>query len=111
VSEELQALCFLVGANSVFVGEKLLTKKNAGGDHEQEVEAGKYEKVLSAICKMHRSSVLHRGQLCQSEQIRRNTIGSHSNAGAFPSSRLRKGKATEVFGGWKGGMVVVDDVS
>jgi len=28
MSEELQALCFLAGANSVFVGEKLLTTKN-----------------------------------------------------------------------------------
>ena len=28
MSEELQALCFLVGANSIFYGEKLLTVKN-----------------------------------------------------------------------------------
>ncbi|CAA7625368.1 biotin synthase [Candidatus Terasakiella magnetica] len=29
MSEEMQALCFLAGANSVFCGEKLLTAKNA----------------------------------------------------------------------------------
>jgi biotin synthase len=30
MSDELQALCFLAGANSVFLGEKLLTTANAG---------------------------------------------------------------------------------
>jgi biotin synthase len=29
-SDEAQALCFLAGANSIFVGEKLLTTPNAG---------------------------------------------------------------------------------
>jgi biotin synthase len=30
LSDEAQALCFLAGANSIFVGEKLLTTPNAG---------------------------------------------------------------------------------
>lgn len=30
MSDELQALCFLAGANSIFVGEELLTTKNPG---------------------------------------------------------------------------------
>ena len=36
MSRELQALCFLAGANSVFFGEKLLTTPNppAGADAE-----------------------------------------------------------------------------
>ncbi|SRR5579883_369151 len=32
LSEEAQALCFLAGANSIFLGEKLLTAPNPGGD-------------------------------------------------------------------------------
>ena len=32
LSEEAQALCFLAGANSVFLGEKLLTTPNPGAD-------------------------------------------------------------------------------
>jgi len=32
LSPEAQALCFLAGANSVFLGEKLLTAPNPGGD-------------------------------------------------------------------------------
>ena len=34
MSDEMQALCFLAGANSIFYGERLLTTANpdAGGD-------------------------------------------------------------------------------
>jgi biotin synthase len=35
LSDETQALCFLAGANSIFAGEKLLTVKNSGDDHDQ----------------------------------------------------------------------------
>lgn len=34
LSEEAQALCFLAGANSVFLGEKLLTTPNPGEDRD-----------------------------------------------------------------------------
>ena len=34
MSDELQALCFLAGANSIFTGEKLLTTPNPGGSHD-----------------------------------------------------------------------------
>ena len=34
MSDELQALCFLAGANSIFVGEKLLTTKNPERDRD-----------------------------------------------------------------------------
>jgi len=34
MSEELQALCFLAGANSVFVGDRLLTTDNPGADRD-----------------------------------------------------------------------------
>lgn len=34
MSDEMQALCFLAGANSVFAGEKLLTTPNPGEDHD-----------------------------------------------------------------------------
>jgi biotin synthase len=35
MSDELQALCFLAGANSIFCGEKLLTTRNPGRDHDR----------------------------------------------------------------------------
>jgi len=34
MSEEMQALCFLAGANSIFYGEKLLTTPNPGADED-----------------------------------------------------------------------------
>jgi len=35
MSDEMQALCFLAGANSVFYGERLLTTDNPGADTDQ----------------------------------------------------------------------------
>ena len=35
MSDELQALCFLAGANSIFAGEKLLTTPNPSFDHDR----------------------------------------------------------------------------
>ncbi len=37
MSDELQALCFLAGANSVFYGERLLTTPNAESDRDQQL--------------------------------------------------------------------------
>lgn len=34
MSDEMQALCFLAGANSIFVGDTLLTTENPGEDHD-----------------------------------------------------------------------------
>jgi biotin synthase len=34
MSEEMQALCFLAGANSIFYGPKLLTTPNPGRDSD-----------------------------------------------------------------------------
>lgn len=34
MSDEMQALCFFAGANSIFVGETLLTADNPGKDHD-----------------------------------------------------------------------------
>ncbi len=34
MSDEMQALCFIAGANSLFAGEKLLTTPNPGEDHD-----------------------------------------------------------------------------
>jgi biotin synthase len=34
MSQELQALCFLAGANSIFVGRKLLTTSNPDQDDD-----------------------------------------------------------------------------
>jgi biotin synthase len=37
MSDELQALCFFAGANSIFYGEKLLTTGNAEVEHDQQL--------------------------------------------------------------------------
>jgi biotin synthase len=37
MSDETQALCFLVGANSIFYGERLLTTDNPIADHDKEL--------------------------------------------------------------------------
>jgi len=37
MSEETQALCFLAGANSIFIGERLLTTDNPGEDRDAEL--------------------------------------------------------------------------
>lgn len=39
MSDEMQALCFLAGANSIFYGEKLLTTPNPAADHDQQLFA------------------------------------------------------------------------
>jgi biotin synthase len=35
MSDELQALCFMAGANSIFYGDKLLTAGNPQADRDQ----------------------------------------------------------------------------
>jgi biotin synthase len=35
MSDELQALCFLAGANSIFYGDKLLTTGNPQAEHDR----------------------------------------------------------------------------
>jgi len=37
LTKEGQALCFFAGANSIFYGDKLLTAKNPGADHDREL--------------------------------------------------------------------------
>lgn len=37
MSDEMQALCFLAGANSIFYGEKLLTTENPDEDHDRKL--------------------------------------------------------------------------
>ena len=37
MSDEMQALCFLAGANSIFCGEKLLTTPNPARDHDRDL--------------------------------------------------------------------------
>jgi len=35
MSDEMQALCFIAGANSIFYGEELLTTGNATPEHDR----------------------------------------------------------------------------
>ena len=53
MSDELQTLCLHAGANSIFLGEKLLTTPNAGPNHDQQL----LEKLG---VRLTREPVLHR---------------------------------------------------
>ncbi|KAK7311746.1 hypothetical protein RJT34_10077 [Clitoria ternatea] len=57
-----QALCFLVGANSIFTGEKLLTTPNNDFDADQLMF-----KVLGLLPK---PPSLHEGQTCEVEDYK-----------------------------------------
>ena len=37
MSDAVQALCFLAGANSIFYGERLLTTPNPGRSHDEQL--------------------------------------------------------------------------
>jgi biotin synthase len=37
MTDEMQALCFFAGANSIFYGERLLTTDNPEADHDREL--------------------------------------------------------------------------
>jgi biotin synthase len=39
MTDELQALCFHAGANSIFLGDRLLTTSNPGDDHDLDLLA------------------------------------------------------------------------
>jgi biotin synthase len=39
MTDEMQAMCFLAGANSIFYGEKLLTTDNPDTHHDQQLFA------------------------------------------------------------------------
>ncbi len=39
MSDEMQAWCFMAGANSIFIGDKLLTAKNPGQNHDLQLLA------------------------------------------------------------------------
>ena len=52
LSDEAQALCFLAGANSIFMGDKLLTTPNPEKDRDQEL-LGKLGMRLFSESKMH----------------------------------------------------------
>jgi biotin synthase len=50
MSRELQALCFLAGANSIFVGEKLLTTSNPDRDDDAKLFADLGMKPMGSSC-------------------------------------------------------------
>ena len=49
MSDEMQALCFLAGANSIFYGEKLLTAGNPDQDHDRRLFASLGIKPMAAV--------------------------------------------------------------
>jgi biotin synthase len=51
MSDELHALCFFAGANSIFYGEKLLMSKNSEMDRDQALLPRLNMKIASQLCK------------------------------------------------------------
>jgi biotin synthase len=49
MSEELQAMCFLAGANSIFIGEKLLTTSNPKKDKDDALWAKLGIKAMAPV--------------------------------------------------------------
>lgn len=64
MSEELQALCFLAGANSIFYGEKLLTT----GNPDVEADQALFGKLgIEGMPLIEQSQTVHADVLCQDQ--------------------------------------------
>jgi biotin synthase len=62
MSEELQALCFLAGANSIFYGEKLLTT----GNPDVEADQALFAKLgIEGMPVVEQSTTVHADVLCE----------------------------------------------
>jgi biotin synthase len=53
MSDELQALCFMAGANSIFYGEKLLTTGNPDVERDRQLLARLGLKIEAATVEPH----------------------------------------------------------
>lgn len=53
MSDELQAMCFFAGANSIFLGEKLLTTTNTQDGHDEKLFAKLGIKPMALECPQH----------------------------------------------------------
>ena len=62
MSEELQALCFLAGANSIFYGEKLLTTGNPDVEADQALFASLGIESMPVV---EESKTVHADVLCE----------------------------------------------
>jgi biotin synthase len=64
MSDEMQALCFMAGANSIFYGEKLLTTGNPDTEHDQRLfrRLKIAAEALNAAELPHAESLPHRGE-------------------------------------------------
>ena len=63
MSDEMQALCFFAGANSIFVGDTLLTADNPGEDKDTACSAGSASKPMELEPRnerRHRSPAMRR---------------------------------------------------
>ena len=60
MSDELQALCFMAGANSIFYGEKLLTTGNPDVERDQKLFARLGLKAEGATARSLITSALQR---------------------------------------------------
>lgn len=72
MSDELQALCFLAGANSIFYGEKLLTTGNPDVEHDQ---------ALFARLGIHPLQVVEQGTTVHADIVEMETEAACGNGG------------------------------
>ena len=56
LTDEAQALCFLAGANSIFLGDRLLTTPNPGQSHDDQLLARLGMRELTGAQELRRSS-------------------------------------------------------
>ena len=64
MSQELQALCFLAGANSIFVGEELLTTPNPE-ERARAPEPGKVQARLARAARLSESTSARQDLACE----------------------------------------------
>jgi biotin synthase len=57
LSQEVQALCFMAGANSIFTGDKLLTTPNPGESHDAELFARTGLKAMLSTFSLEKEKV------------------------------------------------------
>src|SRR5204863_9613971 len=68
LSDEAQALCFLAGANSVFLGDRLLTTPNPTADVDREL----FDRLGLRLQEGHEG---HEGDLATKDTKKRNVLG------------------------------------
>ena len=85
MSDETQALCFIAGANSIFLGEKLLTGRSALVD----ARLGQGHVVLFGVRPFHRFETQGSFFLVLNAMLNWNDLDAGTTRGATPTDSSR----------------------